>query len=140
MLNAILSTDMAIHFELLSKLTARLETGEPLKKEDKEDRAMLINILLHAADISNLCRPYELSRHWSDCLHEEFLAQVFVLFLVSSFPFFSSLFLHPQQQQPISPWFFSLFEGRCGKESRIAGFALHGSRRFRPVQTHSQLY
>ena len=33
--------------------------------DDKEDRAMLMRVVVHAADLSNQCRPYDLATKWA---------------------------------------------------------------------------
>lgn len=82
-ISAILATDMTVHFELASKFTTHIETrqeavskGEPMFSKDIKDRQLLMNILLHSADISNMVRPPEISRKWADLVFKEFLTQV----------------------------------------------------------------
>jgi hypothetical protein len=40
------------------------------------DRAVIFNVMLHSADISNPCKPWLTSRRWSDALLKEFFHQV----------------------------------------------------------------
>lgn len=80
MISAILSTDMTVHFELTSKfdthVSAKLHEGtEELFTKDIKDRQLLLNVILHSADISNMVRPPMISRKWSDLVFEEFLSQ-----------------------------------------------------------------
>ncbi|CAJ0650603.1 8978_t:CDS:2 [Entrophospora sp. SA101] len=42
---------------------------------DKDRRLILLKVLLHAADLSNTVRPWEISKCWSDCVVEEFFKQ-----------------------------------------------------------------
>lgn len=72
---AILGTDMAVHFELVSKLSTHLTTKGPQTSEP-DDRLLLMTYILHAADISNVCKPLEISKRWSNFVFEEFLNQV----------------------------------------------------------------
>ena len=81
MIAAILSTDMTVHFELSSKFSTHVdakasENNKDMFSKDIKDRQLLVNILLHSADISNMVRPYAISRQWSDRVFEEFLKQV----------------------------------------------------------------
>ncbi|KNC98647.1 uncharacterized protein SPPG_06328 [Spizellomyces punctatus DAOM BR117] len=41
----------------------------------KDQRQQMINVLLHAADISNAARPYAICKRWSDMVVEEFFLQ-----------------------------------------------------------------
>jgi CheY-like chemotaxis protein/HPt (histidine-containing phosphotransfer) domain-containing protein len=70
----ILSTDMANHFATVAKFQTRLQTG-PLSKENKEDRQLLMSIVLKCADISNASRPFNVAKKWSKLLIDEFLSQ-----------------------------------------------------------------
>ncbi|CAH1757870.1 6139_t:CDS:2 [Entrophospora sp. SA101] len=42
---------------------------------DQEQREIFLKVLLHAADLSNTVRPWDISKHWSDCVVEEFFKQ-----------------------------------------------------------------
>jgi GAF domain-containing protein len=70
----ILGTDMAKHFTFLKEVNARLDAG-PLNETDPEDRLMMMQLVLHCADISNVSRPFELANKWCDVLCEEFFRQ-----------------------------------------------------------------
>jgi hypothetical protein len=41
-----------------------------------EGRQMMLNVLLHAADISNPAKPFELANKWAKAVLEEFYVQV----------------------------------------------------------------
>lgn len=43
--------------------------------EKEEDRHFILQIALKCADISNPCRPWEISRKWSQKVCEEFFRQ-----------------------------------------------------------------
>jgi hypothetical protein len=75
-IESILQTDMAYHFELVAKFTSRTKKPEPYSKDIKEDRQLLVNILLHSADLSNSVKPWKMARFWSDLVQTEFLSQV----------------------------------------------------------------
>jgi len=40
------------------------------------EREITLNMMLHAADISNPCKNWDLSKKWSDMVTEEFFRQV----------------------------------------------------------------
>ena len=82
---SILATDMTCHFGLTDELknvairsgdsiTALLSATKcPLRDDEdvlvelpKPDRDVLLKTLLHAADISNPCKPFAISKEWSD--------------------------------------------------------------------------
>eukprot|EP00002_Diphylleia_rotans_P014658 TRINITY_DN2855_c0_g1_i3.p1 TRINITY_DN2855_c0_g1~~TRINITY_DN2855_c0_g1_i3.p1 ORF type:complete len:798 (-),score=144.69 TRINITY_DN2855_c0_g1_i3:152-2545(-) len=79
MVNMILSTDMAKHFDMTAKLAGlskKAETGEVLLSADKkEDREFLCGVLLHCADISNVTKPFDVGKVWSDRVRDEFFQQ-----------------------------------------------------------------
>ncbi|OHT13174.1 3'5'-cyclic nucleotide phosphodiesterase family protein [Tritrichomonas foetus] len=70
----ILITDMAKHFDFLKNLNAELDKG-PADLENPEHRLMLMQAVLKCADISNVSRPFELADKWCDVLCEEFFRQ-----------------------------------------------------------------
>ena len=67
---SILATDMTVHFQLKSDLDG-LTSPEAVQKQND----VLAFALVHAADISNPTKPFEISKRWSDLLLEEFFAQ-----------------------------------------------------------------
>ncbi|TKA32347.1 hypothetical protein B0A50_01453 [Salinomyces thailandicus] len=83
MITTILATDMQRHFEYMSKL------GELKQKiDDSEDelddwndkdrtgaRELMIALLMKAADISNVARPFDISSNWAEVLMTEFSRQ-----------------------------------------------------------------
>ena len=70
----ILITDMAKHFDFLKAMNEALDKG-PLDLENNEHRLMLMQAILKCADISNVSRPFELADKWCDVLCEEFFRQ-----------------------------------------------------------------
>ena len=86
-ISSILATDMTHHFGMIDTLTARVnrlaensfqkDTKEDRKRQQqsKEDRRMLIRMLMHMADISNPCRPMLVAESWARRLQEEFFLQ-----------------------------------------------------------------
>eukprot|EP01105_Mastigella_eilhardi_P014734 TRINITY_DN3354_c0_g1_i2.p1 TRINITY_DN3354_c0_g1~~TRINITY_DN3354_c0_g1_i2.p1 ORF type:complete len:1124 (+),score=286.36 TRINITY_DN3354_c0_g1_i2:51-3374(+) len=72
--SSILGTDMAFHFELANKFANRLKT-KPFSPSSLEDRKLVAQVLVHFADIFNVCKPLECSVKWSSMLSEEFYRQ-----------------------------------------------------------------
>ncbi|XP_064610450.1 high affinity cGMP-specific 3',5'-cyclic phosphodiesterase 9A-like isoform X1 [Liolophura sinensis] len=71
-IRCILSTDMAKHTEIVNGFKAIIPAFE---FSNKEHKAMLMLILIKAADISNEVRPVEVAEPWLECLMEEFFRQ-----------------------------------------------------------------
>ncbi|USW47311.1 Putative HD/PDEase domain, 3'5'-cyclic nucleotide phosphodiesterase [Septoria linicola] len=81
MISTILATDMQRHFEYmgyLSDLKQKMEGSDAGSWSDK-DRAhakeLVMALLLKAADISNVARPFEVSAQWASILMHEFARQ-----------------------------------------------------------------
>ncbi|XP_026331892.1 calcium/calmodulin-dependent 3',5'-cyclic nucleotide phosphodiesterase 1C-like isoform X2 [Hyposmocoma kahamanoa] len=70
----ILATDITRQQEYLSQFKAHLDTNT-LDMTKKEHRHLVLQIALKCADISNPCRPWEISRKWSLKVCEEFFRQ-----------------------------------------------------------------
>ncbi|KAK9499447.1 hypothetical protein O3M35_002479 [Rhynocoris fuscipes] len=70
----ILATDITRQQEFLTKLKKYLDE-ESLDMKRAEDRHFILQIALKCADISNPCRPWEVSRKWSQKVCEEFYRQ-----------------------------------------------------------------
>lgn len=80
----VLSTDMANHYELEEQAKQLFTTWNKTKTTTTttkdscisiHDRTSLSRILLHAADISNMARPWIISKQWSDLIVKEFYNQ-----------------------------------------------------------------
>ncbi|KAK9824073.1 hypothetical protein WJX72_007537 [[Myrmecia] bisecta] len=72
-INAVLSTDMTQHFTLIERFTkGKLAEPDVSKWEDKD---LLLQMVLHAADLCNPCRPKYLSVKWAELVLMEFLEQ-----------------------------------------------------------------
>lgn len=86
-LKCILGTDMKHHFSQIGKTkvfldmhTADLdmmqETGQVAECfSEKDNRMFIMELYLHAADISNPIRPFSLCQKWADLVVQEFFAQ-----------------------------------------------------------------
>ena len=80
MVSLVLATDMAMHgthVAALESLTSRhsdAAVADTLAKEpDKLE--LVLQMALHAADISNPAKPWAVSLRWTECVLEEFFAQ-----------------------------------------------------------------
>ncbi|XP_078072385.1 high affinity 3',5'-cyclic-AMP phosphodiesterase 7A isoform X2 [Mustelus asterias] len=70
----ILATDISRQNEFLSQLRTRLDMRN-LSLDDAGHRHFMLQIALKCADISNPCRPWELSKKWSEKVCQEFFHQ-----------------------------------------------------------------
>lgn len=70
----VLSTDMAVHYELLNKYKAAL-SQEPDERAWKE-RDLMYQMVVHIADLINTARPFNLALKWGELVTTEFLQQV----------------------------------------------------------------
>lgn len=71
----ILGTDMSRHFSLVDEFKSNLDSMRDFSSQGKEQRNLLLSILLKAADISNEARPWSVSLPWADALQTEFFQQ-----------------------------------------------------------------
>merc|ERR1719162_761303 len=86
-IDCILATDMAHHFELVDRFSARVtkmdvnpfvtdtKTSRERQKSSKDDRHMLMQAFTHMADLGNGCRPWDVYKQLVVVLEEEFFAQ-----------------------------------------------------------------
>ena len=72
-IHAIIHTDMAKHFPMVTRLEVRDESSFSADKE--EDRLFLAAIILHAADISNPARTPDIASAWATRVLQEFFSQ-----------------------------------------------------------------
>ncbi|XP_026742380.1 uncharacterized protein LOC113504323 isoform X2 [Trichoplusia ni] len=70
----ILATDITRQQEYLSRFKRHLDTNT-LDMKNSEHRQLVLQIALKCADISNPCRPWEISKKWSLKVCEEFFRQ-----------------------------------------------------------------
>jgi len=78
-IGAVLATDMAKHFHDIGRLKSRLEArqaGTPFSADEPLDRQLLLEMTLHAADLSGPVRPWGVSRVWAGKVSEEFDRQL----------------------------------------------------------------
>jgi hypothetical protein len=84
-MNLILSTDMASHFDVTKEIDSLLQSlmkgtndgGSYARRKvlGLPERAVLSQGIMHLADISNPAKPWRVSKAWSDLVLEEFFMQ-----------------------------------------------------------------
>ena len=79
-IDLVLATDMSKHMTLLADMKTMLETkdfteSEDLKLEDYPDRILVLQTMLHCADLSNPAKPLPLYIKWCGLVMEEFFQQ-----------------------------------------------------------------
>lgn len=72
-IHAIIHTDMAKHFSMVTRLEVRDESS--FSADLEEDRLFLGAIILHAADISNPARTPDIAKAWAARVLQEFFSQ-----------------------------------------------------------------
>ena len=86
MISQILATDMANHSEVVSLIRAKIKASEEegqnrfnlLSGNGKtkfDEQQMLLNYLIHAADLGHNCKKFDISLQWVKLLSEEFWLQ-----------------------------------------------------------------
>lgn len=74
-ISMVLSTDNANHSALIENFT-RMRVSDKMKlDESANDQLMLLSMLLHSMDVSNVARPWIVSRKWLELVNIEFYAQ-----------------------------------------------------------------
>lgn len=86
-IDSILATDMAHHFEFVDRFSARVcaTEADPFQvdtkndrgrqKASKGDRRMLLQAFTHMADLGHCCRPWDVHKHIIVALEKEFFYQ-----------------------------------------------------------------
>lgn len=75
-IECVLATDMSRHFKDLSNLKMRLNSQDFLQNENIDvDQQMLLNICVHAADVSNPSKSLKTYLWWTERVMEEFFIQ-----------------------------------------------------------------
>lgn len=72
MIGMVLATDMATHFPDIAKLRGRLQADFNIKEADK---VFTLNLVVHAADISNPIKDWDNCSEWAFRILDEFWAQ-----------------------------------------------------------------
>ena len=79
-IDLVLATDMSKHMTLLADMKTMLETKDftspgDLKLDDDSDRMLVLQTMLHCADLSNPAKPLPLYIKWCELVMEEFFQQ-----------------------------------------------------------------
>jgi len=75
-INAILATDMTHHKNFTTKLGEKPSVEEAFDVEDASARQFLVDVFVHAADISAQVYAWEIAFKWEDRINREFVMQV----------------------------------------------------------------
>ncbi len=73
-INAILATDMTVHFAAIKDLGSR-DPLNPFNIASPKDRQMLVDTITHAADLSGQVFPISVAKVWEERISQEFGAQ-----------------------------------------------------------------
>jgi len=73
MIDMVMATDMAIHFDLLKNFNSQLEAKPDMN--EWQERNLLYQMIVHLADIANPARPFHLARGWAERVIQEFCEQ-----------------------------------------------------------------
>lgn len=73
MVEIVLGTDAALHFSDLAKFKSRITADD--FSADGEDKLAVLKLMVHLADISNPCKPFNLALIWTGLLYDEFFKQ-----------------------------------------------------------------
>lgn len=82
-IDSIMATDMAHHFELVDRFSARVSSSPetnpfaagPESSANKQDQLMLMQAITHMADLGHCCRRWEIHKHMVVALEQEFFVQ-----------------------------------------------------------------
>ncbi len=74
MVDLVLTTDMSVHFDILSQFKTKVSSGT-FMKTNSDDRLLLMKIALKIADLSNASKPSNIYLQWCDRVNEEFWVQ-----------------------------------------------------------------
>lgn len=79
-IDMVLATDMSKHMSLLAELKTMVETKKVacsgvIELESYQDRMIVLQNMLHCADLSNTTKPLQLYQIWTTRLMDEFFIQ-----------------------------------------------------------------
>jgi len=75
-INAILATDMTNHKNFTTTLGEKLTVDEAFDVENSNARQFLVDVVVHAADISAQVYVWEVAQKWEERINREFVLQV----------------------------------------------------------------
>ncbi|KAJ9529381.1 hypothetical protein QJQ45_013756 [Haematococcus lacustris] len=73
MIDVVMATDMAIHFDLLKSFNTQIEAKPDI--DEWQERNLVYQMIVHLADIANPSRPFPLARGWAERVIKEFCEQ-----------------------------------------------------------------
>eukprot|EP00343_Euplotes_focardii_P009120 CAMPEP_0205828386 /NCGR_PEP_ID=MMETSP0206-20130828/34980_1 /ASSEMBLY_ACC=CAM_ASM_000279 /TAXON_ID=36767 /ORGANISM="Euplotes focardii, Strain TN1" /LENGTH=187 /DNA_ID=CAMNT_0053130165 /DNA_START=744 /DNA_END=1307 /DNA_ORIENTATION=- len=73
MIEIVLATDSAFHFKEMGHFKSRIAAED--FAPDGEDKMTVVKMMVHLADISNPCKPFDLALTWTGLLYDEFFKQ-----------------------------------------------------------------
>ncbi|GFH17131.1 PDEase domain-containing protein [Haematococcus lacustris] len=73
MIDVVMATDMAIHFDLLKNFNTQIEAKPDI--DEWQERNLVYQMIVHLADIANPSRPFPLARGWAERVIKEFCEQ-----------------------------------------------------------------
>jgi len=78
----VLRTDMTLHYEMTKEIISFAANGAPdgcdaapLDLKNDAQRRVALQLLVHSADLSNLCKRWEIHIQWSHAILAEFFSQ-----------------------------------------------------------------
>lgn len=74
-LENILGTDMTKHGAILNEVKGIVALPESEREMGQKNKAYLLKALVHAADIGNPTRPFDIARKWGVNIVKEFFHQ-----------------------------------------------------------------
>jgi GAF domain-containing protein len=74
-MSSILATDMSLHMGMTTDLQNRAGSESGLSRSSEEDRQLVMNTIVHGADLSNPMLPMPISGTWATLVLQEFNAQ-----------------------------------------------------------------
>jgi hypothetical protein len=69
------ATDMTFHFEIVNQFKSKLKDQGGFVPESPEDTQLMLNLMMHASDLSNPVRDYENAKQWASAVNEEWWLQ-----------------------------------------------------------------
>eukprot|EP00002_Diphylleia_rotans_P002871 TRINITY_DN1186_c0_g1_i3.p1 TRINITY_DN1186_c0_g1~~TRINITY_DN1186_c0_g1_i3.p1 ORF type:complete len:884 (+),score=163.24 TRINITY_DN1186_c0_g1_i3:258-2909(+) len=74
MIDMVLATDMAYHFETLADMKTRLAAGE-FDFEDARNKTLMMKVALKVADVGHVAKKEDLHEKWTNLIQSEFYLQ-----------------------------------------------------------------
>eukprot|EP00802_Teleaulax_amphioxeia_P014540 Tamp_14607.p1 GENE.Tamp_14607~~Tamp_14607.p1 ORF type:complete len:416 (+),score=88.50 Tamp_14607:55-1248(+) len=75
MKDLVLCTDMSLHGSIMDRLKELQGDGKGIDLGVRENRVLALQTLLHAADLSNPCKKWEIHVQWTHAIVAEFFSQ-----------------------------------------------------------------